>query len=81
MWTLNKLGRMGADSELQPQDAEVEPAEDDEVPALDPEAEARRVAAMSFIRKLGDPVLKSSATRSIASTTRCAARSAVWPAS
>src|SRR5918992_5128040 len=31
-------------------------------PPLDPEAEARRVAAMSFIRKLGDPVLKSSAT-------------------
>ncbi len=29
---------------------------------LDPEAEARRVAAMSFIRRLGDPVLKSSAT-------------------
>jgi peptide deformylase len=53
---------MGADSELQPHDAEVAPAEDDEVPALDPEAEARRVAAMSFIRKLGDPVLKSSAT-------------------
>lgn len=53
---------MGADSELKPQDAEVEPAEDDEPPALDPEVEARRVAAMSFIRKLGDPVLKSSAT-------------------
>ena len=53
---------MGADSELKPQDAEVEPAEDHEPPALDPEVEARRVAAMSFIRKLGDPVLKSSAT-------------------
>jgi peptide deformylase len=53
---------MGEASELKPQDAEVEPAEDDEVPALDPEVEARRVAAMSFIRKLGDPVLKSSAT-------------------
>ena len=53
---------MGADSELEPQDAEVEPAADDEPPALDPEVEARRVAAMSFIRKLGDPVLKSSAT-------------------
>jgi peptide deformylase len=35
---------------------------DEEAPKLDPEAEARRVAAMSFIRKLGDPVLKSSAT-------------------
>ena len=31
-------------------------------PALDPEAEARRAAAMSFIRRLGDPVLKSRAT-------------------
>ena len=37
-----------------------EPGED--APALDPEAEARRIAAMSFIRRLGDPVLKSSAT-------------------
>ncbi len=53
---------MGEESELKPSDAEVEPAEDDEAPALDPEVEARRVAAMSFIRKLGDPVLKSSAT-------------------
>jgi peptide deformylase len=31
-------------------------------PPLDPEVEARRAAAMSFIRRLGDPVLKSSAT-------------------
>ena len=31
-------------------------------PALDPEAEARRRAALSFIRRLGDPVLKSRAT-------------------
>jgi peptide deformylase len=53
---------MGEDSELKPRDAEVQPAEDDEAAALDPEVEARRVAAMSFIRKLGDPVLKSSAT-------------------
>ena len=29
---------------------------------LDPEAVARRAAAMSFIRRLGDPVLKSRAT-------------------
>jgi peptide deformylase len=36
------------------------PAE--ERPQLDPEVEARRVAAMSFIRRLGDPVLKSAAT-------------------
>jgi peptide deformylase len=35
---------------------------DEDAPALDPEAEARRVAAISFIRRLGDPVLKSSAT-------------------
>jgi peptide deformylase len=40
--------------------AEEHPEED--APKLDPEAEARRVAAMSFIRKLGDPVLKSKAT-------------------
>jgi peptide deformylase len=36
--------------------------EEDEAPELDPELEARRVAAMSFIRRLGDPVLKSRAT-------------------
>ena len=34
----------------------------EEVPQLDPEAAARRAAAMSFIRKWGDPVLKSRAT-------------------
>jgi peptide deformylase len=34
----------------------------EEPPPLDPEVEARRAAAMSFIRKLGDPVLKSRAT-------------------
>jgi len=33
-----------------------------ETPELDPELEARRAAAMSFIRRLGDPVLKSRAT-------------------
>ena len=31
-------------------------------PRLDPEVEARRAAAMTFIRRLGDPVLKSRAT-------------------
>jgi peptide deformylase len=41
---------------------EVEPLEEPEAPPVDPELEARRAAAMSFIRKLGDPVLKSSAT-------------------
>jgi peptide deformylase len=34
----------------------------EEVPPLDPEVAARRAAAMSFIRKWGDPVLKSRAT-------------------
>jgi hypothetical protein len=53
---------MSPESDLKHEDAEVAPAEGDEAPALDPEREARRVAAMSFIRKLGDPVLKSSAT-------------------
>ena len=42
-------------------DAEVE-EELEEVPPLDPEVAARRAAAMSFIRKWGDPVLKSRAT-------------------
>jgi peptide deformylase len=42
--------------------AEDESRTRDEPPPLDPEVEARRVAAMSFIRKLGDPVLKSDAT-------------------
>ena len=41
-------------------EAEVEELK--EVPQLDPEVEARRAAAMSFIRKWGDPVLKSRAT-------------------
>jgi peptide deformylase len=44
-------------------DLEVEVQHEEEDAAeLDPELEARRVAAMSFIRRLGDPVLKSSAT-------------------
>ena len=34
----------------------------EEVQQLDPETAARRAAAMSFIRKWGDPVLKSRAT-------------------
>ena len=41
--------------------AEVEPNEDEE-PRLDPEIAARRAAAMTFIRRYGDPVLKSKAT-------------------
>src|SRR5436190_1773666 len=47
-------------------DEEKEPVEANEeerdAPALDPETEARRNAALSFIRRLGDPVLKSRAT-------------------
>jgi peptide deformylase len=35
---------------------------EDPRPQLDPEQEARRIAAVSFIRRLGDPVLKSRAT-------------------
>ena len=42
-------------------DVEVEEPEE-EVQQLDPEAAARRAAAMSFIHKWGDPVLKSRAT-------------------
>jgi peptide deformylase len=39
-----------------------EGAEIEEAPPLDPEVEARRAAAMSFIKRFGDPVLKSRAT-------------------
>jgi peptide deformylase len=41
---------------------EVELEEDEQELRLDPELEARRAAAMSFIRRYGDPVLKSQAT-------------------
>jgi peptide deformylase len=41
---------------------EAEETADEERPQLDPEVEARRAAAMSFIKRLGDPVLKSKAT-------------------
>src|SRR3954447_19645001 len=41
---------------------EAETTDEEERPTLDPEVEARRVAAMSFIKRLGDPVLKSKAT-------------------
>jgi peptide deformylase len=41
---------------------EVEEVEDEEEPRLDPEVAARRAAAMTFIRRYGDPVLKSRAT-------------------
>ena len=52
---------MSEEHELEPVEPEG-PTEEEERPQLDPEVEARRVAAMSFIRRLGDPVLKSSAT-------------------
>jgi peptide deformylase len=48
-------------SEARDLEVEVQHEEED-TPELDPELEARRVAAMSFIRRLGDPVLKSRAT-------------------
>ena len=51
---------MAQEDEVEP--VEVEAVEPEEQPPLDPEVEARRVAAMSLIRRLGDPVLKSSAT-------------------
>jgi peptide deformylase len=41
---------------------EVEEVEGEEEPRLDPEVAARRAAAMTFIRRYGDPVLKSRAT-------------------
>ena len=47
-----------ADEHVEPEVEE----ELEEVPPLDPEVAARRAAAMSFIRKWGDPVLKSRAT-------------------
>ena len=46
----------------EPQAPPPELQEEDAPPPLDPEVEARRVAAMSFVRRLGDPVLKSRAT-------------------
>jgi peptide deformylase len=56
---------MAREEEVPQEDAEaveVAAAEEEKPAPLDPEVEARRVAAMSFIRKLGDPVLKSRAT-------------------
>ena len=48
--------------ETEPQLREPLDPEADEQPRLDPELEARRVAAMSFVRRHGDPILKSRAT-------------------
>ena len=55
----SELDRRPPLGEVEP---EVEQHEPGEPPPLDPEVEARRAAAMSFIRRLGDPVLKSRAT-------------------
>ncbi len=52
-------GKLGAvDEEV----LEPEVGDEQEETPLDPEVAARRAAAMSFIRRLGDPVLKSRAT-------------------
>jgi peptide deformylase len=55
---------MADERERIPEEPELVEAEapDEEPPPIDPEVEARRVAAMSFIRRLGDPILKSRAT-------------------
>ncbi|MEJ7750118.1 MAG: peptide deformylase [Thermoleophilaceae bacterium] len=51
-----------AEDEYEREFAERAEEVEDASPALDPQLEARRMAAMSFIRRLGDPVLKSRAT-------------------
>jgi peptide deformylase len=53
---------MAAASEQADERQQDERVQAEEEPSLDPEVEARRIAAMSFIHKLGDPVLKSRAT-------------------
>jgi peptide deformylase len=53
---------MAAASEQADERQQDERVQAEEAPSLDPEVEARRIAAMSFIHKLGDPVLKSRAT-------------------
>jgi peptide deformylase len=50
-----------AQEEREQPDVERDESGPEEAPALDPELEARRVAAMSLIRRFGDPVLKSRA--------------------
>ena len=46
----------------EPETLHEEEEHEEREPRLDPEIEARRAAAMTFIRRLGDPVLKSRAT-------------------
>lgn len=55
---MGTLGPMGDEPQALPPELQ----EEDAPPPLDPEVEARRAAAMSFVRRLGDPVLKSRAT-------------------
>jgi peptide deformylase len=48
--------------DLEPRVEENVDPDTEERPRLDPEVEARRAAAMSLIRRFGDPILKSRAT-------------------
>lgn len=51
-----------APEELEPDEAEPQTqADEEDEPELDPEAAARRAAALSHVRKFGDPVLKTRA--------------------
>jgi peptide deformylase len=53
---------MADDLDRDPKPLDAQDQQVEEPPPLDPEVEARRAAAMSFIRQLGDPILKSRAT-------------------
>src|SRR4051812_18860068 len=53
---------MPEEHEREPVEATEEEQDTQEEPALDPEVEARRAAALSFVHRLGDPILKSRAT-------------------
>lgn len=52
----------GHETEARDHEVELLDPEHEDERRLDPEVEARRRAAMSFIRRYGDPILKSSAT-------------------
>src|SRR4051794_36150588 len=54
---------MAEELEYQEADVEAEEAEEPEEETLDPEVLARRRAALSFVRRFGDPILKSRATQ------------------
>jgi peptide deformylase len=53
---------MSEQHELEAAEVVASEDEDRDEPRLDPEVVARRAAALTFIRRLGDPVLKSRAT-------------------